>query len=144
MRVIQTHLVSSNPQDTGFNLAVPIPQVPLAISSGTLSGSFTAPPQYVLHMYDMNYQVITAGTVTGTITINQSNDSDQQYLHGTASPYGVTNWAPVPGTTVALTGSTDFTVSLTQQAMKFLQFQYAHTLGTGSIDVKFVGKGAGI
>ena len=145
MRVASCHLVSSNIQDTGFNLAIPVPKTPVAIASGTLSGSFVAPPQYVHHMYDMNYQVIVTGTVatppTGTLTIQQSNDSESPYYNAAPSPYGVVNWTNVA--TVAVTGSVDFAVNLQQQAMKWLRLNWAHTAGTGSMDVYFVAKGAG-
>lgn len=138
---MSSHLVSSDPNDTGFNLAVPIDQVPVAIPAGTLTGSFVAPPLYVQHMVDMNFQVTTSGSMTGDIEVWQSNDPDQMYMQGSAAPYGIVNWTQIP-VTVGVTGQASVAINLWEQAMKWLQFRWTDGgSDSGTIDVHFSAKG---
>jgi hypothetical protein len=139
VRYASGRLVSSNPADAGSGFAIPLAQVPVAIPSGTLTGSFSTPPLYIQHMEDVNFQVNSAGTAAGQLTVYQSNDPDQPYINGAVSPYMVTNWAEV--CTLSISGLACAVVNLRDQAAKFLMVSWVQSAGTGSMDVTWSAKG---
>jgi hypothetical protein len=156
MRVLNSHLVSSNPADLGGSLAVPFQAGPVVIASGTLSGSFSTPGLNVLHLYGFSVQVTVAGSLSGSVALYASNEAGNdrlppawnQQVAGaapTALSQGISNWVQVAGSQQSLscsTGSPSSVVyNLSQQFYKWLQVQYVHSAGTGSIDVWVTGKG---
>ena len=90
-------------------------------------------------MIHMNYQITTAGTVTGSLAIYQSNDNDRLYWNGALQPYGIQNWSQL--LTLQITGSSNTVVNMQHQAMSWLQCRWSHDSGVGSMDINFTAKG---
>lgn len=142
MRIFNTHLVSSNPFDSGGTLAAPHQITPMVIASGTLSGSFSSPPLNLQHIYGYSVDVTTIG-VTGSVGLYASNEAGQEYPGDNGQ--SIVNWTLVPTTVQQFSSSqvtkTTGTWNVSQVFYKWLRAQYVHTAGTGSIDVWATGKG---
>lgn len=157
MRVLNTHLVSSNLLHLGLTLAQPLQQRAVVIASGTLSGSFATPGVDISHLYGFAVSAVLSGSITGSVSLYGAcspgyakNPADfAQQTAGQAQVFldqGIIDFVQIPGAVQQLSCSTTggpstvlFNVS--QQFYKWLQVQYTHSLGTGSIDVFVNGKG---
>jgi hypothetical protein len=141
MRVANSHLVSSDPNDNPNKFVVPHPSVPTYLPANTLSASLSTQPVNVLHLNNLSYTVKVSGSVSGAFSVYASNDPGISDTNGTGQ--GVTNWVAVGSTfnQLNITGLYLQTVSLQLQGYKWSQLQYVHTSGTGTMDVFFAGKG---
>ena len=157
MRVISSHFVSSNPADLGNTLAVPFQSVPVVISSGTLSGSFSTPGLNILHEYGYSLSVTISGSLSGSAQLYASNDAGNDRLPAafnqqvagqaaTALDQGIRNWVPIAGAIAQMSASTlggpvSTMFNSSQQFYKWLQLVWNHSAGTGSIDCWVTAKG---
>lgn len=157
MRILNVHLVSSNPADQGLGLAAPFQSKAVCIASGTLSGSFSTPGVNIQHMYGFSVTTVISGSLTGSVQVNGSNDPGYDRVspifltqtsgsNAVSQAQGINNWALVPGSqqtlaAATLSGSVSSMINAYQQFYKWIQVQWTHTAGTGSIDVYLTAKG---
>ena len=157
MRVLNSHFISSNPADLGSTLATPFQSVPVCISSGTLSASFSTPGLNILHEYGYSVTVSISGSLTGSVELQASNDAGNDRLPAAFSQQtagqsatflnqGIVNWTQVDGSLHPLSastlgGSSNILYNAEQQFYKWVRLVWTHTAGTGSIDAWITAKG---
>jgi len=100
------------------------------ISNAT--SSTISPPTQSENLFYCSVQSISAGSV-GTITIQCSNDNPTS-----GSP---TNWSPIPGATVSVTGSGVFLIPTTQICYEWIRVVYSYSSGSGPVSVNLKTQG---
>ena len=155
MRIQTGHIVSSAVADLGLTLNPPTQQCPVVITSGTLSASFSTPGINLDHMYGFSVTATITGSLSGAVSLWASNDHGNDRLPrgfktqtagsgSTTLNQGITNWVQIAGSLQQMSASTTAVstmFNLSQQFYKWFQVQWSHSLGTGSIDVYYTGKG---
>ena len=157
MRVLNAHFISSDPVDLGTKLAVPFQSVPVVISSGTLSASFSTPGLNILHEYGYSVTIAISGSLTGSVELQASNDPGNDRLppafnqqtsgqSATTLNQGIVNWTQVASSLQQLSastlgGSSNVLYNAEQQFYKWLRVVWTHNAGTGSIDAYITAKG---
>jgi hypothetical protein len=173
MRILNTHLVSSNPLHLGNTLATPDQQRAVVIATsgtivngqmslqpaigGTLSASFSTPGVDISHLYGFAVSAVLSGSITGSVSLygacspgyaknppdfaSQTSGQGQVFLD-----QGISDWVQIPGAMQQLSCSTlggpsTVLFNVSQQFYKWVQVQWSHNAGTGSIDVFVNGKG---
>lgn len=151
MTLFTGHLVSSNPNDSPFTQANPsAPKVPIYIAAGTLSASFVTVPVPVEHLYGFSITAVMSGStvnnITGTVGVFGSNDLVPLPVTSNRLPGNWVQIADALGNVARsnMSGSQTTMFNAQQQYYRFVQVQYTHTGGTGSLDIFMTGKGNNI
>lgn len=97
------------------------------INAGDMSGNITSPSQQVTFMINACVQAVYAGSPTGTLKLQISNDN--------------VNWTDYSGSSQAISAAGSFAYLLADIGYPWLRVVYTFTSGTGTLNVTINAKG---
>ncbi len=113
--------------------------VPIA-TAADMSADIASDGQDLNQVYTYSIQAVYTGAPVGTLQLEISNDNP--YIPSSGNPaVNVVNWIPYSGSTVAVSGAGSFMWNVLTTGNRWVRVTYTATSGTGSLDLRYSGKG---